>query len=60
MEADLLYYRRRFAEELAAASAAREAKVRDVHLELAAAYERRSASLESHNENAMPHLVPAA
>ena len=60
MEAELAYYRRRLAEELAAASVAQDAKVRRIHLELAAAYEQRSTSLEDHNGNRMLHLVPAA
>ena len=47
MDADLNYYRRRSAEERAAAASARDSKVRDVHLELALAYEKRSATLEA-------------
>lgn len=60
MEADLIYYRRRSAEERAAADAARDARVRDVHLELALAYEKRSASLEVQNGNPKLQLVSAA
>ena len=60
MEADLNYYGRRSAEERAAASAAQDTKVRNVHLELAAAYEQRMAMLEAHNGNPQLHLVPAA
>jgi hypothetical protein len=60
MEADVAYYRRRLVEERAAASAAQDAKVRSVHLELAAAYEERSASLEAQNANPKLHLVTAA
>jgi len=60
MDADLNYYRRRSAEERAAAASARDYKVRDVHLELAAAYEERSAILEAQNGNQRLQLVPAA
>jgi hypothetical protein len=60
MEADLVYYRRRSMEERIAAASAVVAKVREVHLELAAAYEQRAAVLEAHNGNSRLHLVSAA
>jgi hypothetical protein len=60
MEADLVYYRRRLAEERSAAALALNGKVRAIHLELAAAYERRTAALEAHNGNSRLHLISAA
>lgn len=60
MEADLVYYRRRAAEERSAAALAINEKVRAVHLELAIAYDRRSARLEVPNGNHKLHLVSAA
>ena len=60
MEADLIYYRRRSAEERTAAVSAVNAKVREIHLELAAAYEQRITTLEAHNGNSRLHLVSAA
>jgi hypothetical protein len=60
VEADLSYYRRRSVEERTAAAAAPSAKVRAIHLELAAAYEQRTNRLENQNGNAAVHLVPAA
>lgn len=60
VEADLIYYRRRSAEERTAAAASRNVKVRDIHLELAARYDQRTATLEAHNGNSTLHLVPAA
>jgi hypothetical protein len=60
MEADLAYYRRRSAEERIAAASARNANVREIHLELAAAYEERTATLEAHNGNSRLRLVSAA
>ena len=60
MEADLAYYRRRSAEERSAADRALNAKVRAIHLELASAYEQRTAHLEAHNGNARLRLVSAA
>ena len=60
MEADLVYYRRRSAEEHAAATAARDVKVREIHLELAAAYEQRTSVLEAAHVNIRLHLVSAA
>jgi hypothetical protein len=47
MEVDLAYYRRRTAEERAAAEAALRTDVRAIHLELAAAYDQRIAELET-------------
>jgi hypothetical protein len=60
VEGDLVYYRRRSAEERAAAAASRIEKVREIHLELAAAYDQRTARLELQNGNSTLHLVPAA
>jgi hypothetical protein len=60
MEADLAYYRRRLAEETAAAAAALHPKVRQVHLELARGYEGRIAELEAERGRAHLHLVTAA
>jgi len=60
MDADLDYYRRRSAEERAAAAGARDTKVRDVHLELAAAYDKLSASVEARKGNPRLQLVSAA
>ena len=47
MEADVAYYKRRTAEETAAADAALDGKVRRVHLELARRYRERLLALES-------------
>ena len=60
MEADLVYYRRRAAEERSAAALAINEKARAIHLELAVAYDRRSARVEVPNGNAKLHLVSAA
>ena len=60
MEADLSYYRRRSVEERTAAAAAPSIRVREIHLELAAAYEQRTSRLETPDRNAALHLVPAA
>jgi hypothetical protein len=59
MEADLVYYRRRSAEEANAAEAAFHPNVRHVHLELAAGYEQRVAELEAERVEAGLHLVAA-
>lgn len=59
MEADLVYYRRRSAEEHAAATVARDMKVREIHLELAAAYEQRTTMLEAAHVNTRLHVVNA-
>jgi len=60
VEVDLVYYRRRSAEERTAAAASHNVKVREIHLELAAAYDQRAATLEAHNGNSTLRLVPAA
>jgi len=57
MEADLKYYYRRSAEESAAARAARDAKVREVHLELARRYAERVSALNAVTARASLHLV---
>jgi hypothetical protein len=57
MEADLKYYRRRSAEESAAAEAARDSKVRAIHLELARRYAERIGSLNATVQRASLHLV---
>lgn len=57
MEADLKYYRRRSAEESAAAEAARDSKVRAIHLELARRYTERINSLKATVQVASLHLV---
>jgi hypothetical protein len=58
MDADLDYYRRRIAEETAAAAAAHDPRVRAVHLDLERRYEKRCAAI--HSEAATLHLVSAA
>jgi hypothetical protein len=58
VEADLIYYRRRSEQERSAAAAALDGKPRQVHLELAAAYDRRAAAVEQ--QTASAHLVSAA
>ena len=60
MEAELAYYRRRSAEEAAAADSAELQSVRDAHLELARRYDDRIAALETENGRAGIHLVAAA
>lgn len=60
MQTDLLYYRRRFADERAAAAAAADAKVASVHLELARRYGERIGALESVRRESPLHLVSAA
>jgi hypothetical protein len=60
MEADLAYYRRRSAEETAAARSAPNSAVRAAHRELARRYDDKVASLEARACNAPPHLVSAA
>ena len=60
MEADLVYYRRRSAEERAAAVSARNSKVRAVHRELAKHYGERLAALEAEHRRSEIHLVTAA
>ena len=60
MEADLIYYRRRSAEEAAAAEAAQLPRVREVHLELARGYDARVAELDAEQRRAQIRLVDAA
>jgi hypothetical protein len=60
MEADLVYYRRRFAEESQAATAALDSRVRQVHLELARRYSERIAALKTERVELHLRLVPAA
>ena len=60
MEADLVYYRRRSAEEEAAAMAAVDAKVRQIHLELARRYEERISVFEADEARAPLRLVSTA
>jgi hypothetical protein len=60
MEADLVYFRRRAVQERAAAAAAGKGHVRNVHLELAAAYDRKIADLEARSASIPLHLVSAA
>ena len=55
VEADQAYYRRRSEQERSAAAAALDAKSRQAHLELAAAYDQRVATVEA----ASAHLVSA-
>ena len=59
MEADLRYYRRRFAEETAAAAAAPNSKISAVHLELARTYRERIGALETNGHQNPLHLVSA-
>jgi hypothetical protein len=47
MEADLVYFRRRSAEEARAAGRALDVRVRDVHLDLSRRYQERAAELEA-------------
>jgi hypothetical protein len=58
MNADLSYYRRRIAEEAAAAAVAPNSRVRAVHLEFARRYTERCAVIEA--EAPQLQLVPAA
>jgi len=61
MERDAIYYRRRMAEEKAAAIHAQHPKARAVHLEMAARYEERLAAAEAaEHEKAPLHLVDVA
>jgi hypothetical protein len=60
MEADLIYYRRRIAEETAAAEAARLPRVREVHLELLRSYGARVAKLDAEQRRAQIRLIDAA
>ena len=60
MEKDLAYYRRRSAEEAAAARTATNMAVQAVHGELARLYEERIAGLEASSRGAELRLVTAA
>ncbi|HEX8938344.1 MAG TPA: hypothetical protein VF776_08755 [Sphingomicrobium sp.] len=60
MEADLVYYRRRSAEERTAAAAARDQRVRGVHLDLAMRYDERIVALTAKQRRSEIHLVTAA
>jgi hypothetical protein len=60
MEPDLVYYRRRAAEEASAAASAVNLKVRQVHHELARRYAERVVDLEAEPPRAGLHLVSAA
>jgi hypothetical protein len=60
MEADLVYYRRRSAEEAQAAAVSVDSHVRDVHLELARRYSERIVALETERTDLRLRLVPAA
>jgi hypothetical protein len=60
METDFVYYQRRSAEEGAAAAAARNPKVRRVHLELARRYDEKASALAAGEGIAQLHLIPAA
>ena len=57
MEADLKYYYRRSAEESAAAEAARDIKVREIHLEMARRYSDRITALNAATQRTSLHLV---
>lgn len=60
MEADLVYYRRRSAEERIAAAAAHDPKVRAIHVDLAMRYEDRIDALVAEHRRSEIHLVSAA
>jgi hypothetical protein len=60
MEADLVYYRRRSAEERAKAAAACDKRVRAVHLDLAVRYDERVVALAAEQRRSEMHLVTAA
>jgi hypothetical protein len=60
MEVDLIYYRRRWAEEMQASAGALDPRVRDVHLDLARRYDERIAQLERQRFELHLRLVPAA
>ena len=57
MEAELRYYRRRSVEEIAAAAAAPDGKVRRVHLELGRRYDEKVMMIEAELEQSQLHLV---
>ena len=57
MDADLKYYHRRSAEECAAADAALDKKVREVHRELARRYAERITALNAATQGVSLHVV---
>ena len=57
MDAELKYYRRRSDEETAAAQAANDGKVRDVHLELSRRYHEKISTIEARIRRSQLHLV---
>jgi hypothetical protein len=57
MEAELNYYRRRSVEESAAANAAADGKVRNVHLELGRRYNEKISTIEAEIRRSQLHLV---
>jgi hypothetical protein len=57
MEAELNYYRRRSVEESAAANAAADFKVRNVHLELGRRYNEKISTIEAEIRRSQLHLV---
>jgi len=59
MEADLGYFRRRAAEERAAAAGSANRKARGVHLELAWRYDQCVEALDAESSGAQLRLVPA-
>ena len=60
IEADLAYFRRRLAQEKAAAEAAGHPKVRQAHLDLAAGYDVRLAEAAALERRDTMHVVSAA
>lgn len=60
MDRDLVYYRRRLAEEKAAAIHAPHPQARASHLEMAARYEERLATIEAGAQDGPLHLVDVA
>ena len=60
MDNDAVYYRRRLAEEKAAAIHAPHPQARAAHLEMAARYEERLASVEAGQPQDPLHLVDVA
>jgi hypothetical protein len=60
MEADLVYYRRRSAQEAQAAAAALDYRVRQVHLDLSKRYTDRIAAIEVDGPHSHLRLVSAA
>jgi len=60
MERDAIYYRRRMAEERAAAIHAAHPRARAAHLEMSARYEQRLIALEADERQGPLHLVDVA